>query len=221
VLRSQAVLLISKVTRDQQTWRKEFKNEGPSALPVAPTLAAKPDEKKKKKPLLVLPVFEYQDRGFKWVIENHTKESVTREVSKDGIVTVEISDPKQQVYLYNCEGVTVKVVGKFKSLILDKCVKCSVIYDNLISVAETVNCKKIQLQVTGVCPAFTIDKTIGCLIWLSEESKAVSTFTTSLSSELNVSFPDGDDQKEIPVPEQFVHRITNGSLSSEVSDLYH
>jgi adenylyl cyclase-associated protein len=222
MLRSQAVLSISKVTKDKQTWRKEFKNEGPSSLPAAPlkTQTMKKDEKKKK-PLMGLPIFEYQDRGFKWVIENHTKESVTKEVAKDGIITVEISDPKQQVYFYNCEGVTVKVVGKFKSLILDKCTGCSVIYDSLISIAETVNCKKIQLQVLGVCPAFTIDKTIGCLIWLSAESKEISTFTTNLSSELNVSFPDGDEQKEVPIPEQFVHRLTNGSLKSEVSDLYH
>jgi adenylyl cyclase-associated protein len=220
--RSQAVLSISKVTKDMQTWRKEFKNEGPSSLPAPPlnTQTAKKDDKKKK-PLQGLPIFEYQDRGFKWVIENHNKESVTKEVAKDGVITVEISDPKQQVYFYNCDGVTVKVIGKFKSLILDKCTGCSVIYDSLISIAETVNCKKIQLQVLGVCPAFTIDKTIGCLIWLSAESKEISTFTTNLSSELNVSFPDGEDQKECPIPEQFVHRLTNGSLKSEVSDLYH
>jgi adenylyl cyclase-associated protein len=144
-----------------------------------------------------------------------------REVSKNGVLTIDISDAKQQVYLYNCEDVTVKVIGKYKSLILDKCTKCSVIFESIISSAETVNCKKIQLQVTGVCPAFSIDKTIGCLIWLSEESKGVSTLTTSLSSEMNVSFPDGEDQKELPIPEQFVHKLVGNSVTSDVSDLYH
>lgn len=213
---------MKQVDKTQQTWRKEFKQEEGGSLPPAPSLAPKKEEKKqKKKPLLGLPIFEYQDRGFKWVVENQTKDSVVREVSKEGIITIEISDAKQQVYLYNCEGITVKVIGKYKSLILDKCTKCSVIFDSLISVAETVNCKKIQMQVTGVCPAFTIDKTIGCLIWLSEESKNITTFTTSLSSEMNISFPDGEDQKEVPVPEQFVHKLVNGSLTSDVSDLYH
>jgi adenylyl cyclase-associated protein len=136
-------------------------------------------------------------------------------------LTVEISDPKQQVYIYNCEGIQVKINGKFKSIALDSCEQCSVVLENLISSTEIVNSKKIKLQVTGVCPVFTIDKTVNCLIWLSEESKSISTFTTSLSSELNVSFPDGEDQKEIPIPEQFVHRLQNGSLSSDVSDLYH
>lgn len=168
-----------------------------------------------------LPIFEYQDRGFKWIVENHSKESVAKEVAKEGFITVEITDPKQQLYMYNCEGVTVKVVGKFKSIAIDKCVGCAVVYDSLISSAEIVNSKKIQLQVNGVCPVFTIDKTTNVLIWLSKETLDVSTFTTSLSSEMNVSFPDGDDRKELPIPEQFVHKMSKGSLSSDVSDLYH
>jgi adenylyl cyclase-associated protein len=182
-----------------------------------------PAKKEKKKPLMGLPIFEYQDRGFKWVIENHTKESVVKEtIHTDGIITVDINDPKQQVYLYNCDGITVKINGKFKSLVLDKCEQCAVVYDTVISSAEMVNCKKIQLQVNGICPVFTIDKTINVLVWLSAESAAITSFTTSLSSEMNISFPDGDDQKEVPIPEQFVHKLntTNGSLSSVVSDLY-
>lgn len=187
-------------------------------MPAVPSLDASaqpaPKKKEKKKPR-GLPIFEYQDRGFKWVIENHSKETT------EGVMEVEISDPKQQVYVYNCEGVTVKVNGKFKSLVLDNCEKCAVVYDTLISSAEVVNCKKIQLQVTGVCPVFTIDKTTNIVVYLSEESKSISTFTTSLSSEMNVSFPDGDDQKEVPIPEQFVHKISGAGVSSDVSDLYH
>jgi adenylyl cyclase-associated protein len=177
--------------------------------------------KPKKKALKGLPIFEYQDRGFKWVIENQTKESSIKEISADGLITVDISDPKQQVYLYNCDDIAVKIIGKFKSLVLDNCERCAVVYETLISSAEVVNCKKIQLQVDGICPVFTIDKTINILVWLSKETAEVSKFTTSLSTEMNVSFPDGDDQKEMPIPEQFVHTIKNGSLSSEVSDLYH
>ena len=181
----------------------------------------KVEPKKKKIPLKGLPIFEYQDRGFKWVVENHTKESAMKEVSKEGIITIEISDPKQQVYLYNCDGVTVKVKGKFKSLVLDSCVKCAVVYDTLISSTEVVNCKKIQLQVLDICPVFTIDKTNNITIYLSAESVKVSTITTSLSSEMNVSFPDGEDQKELPIPEQFVHKLVDQKVSSDVSDLYH
>jgi adenylyl cyclase-associated protein len=174
-----------------------------------------------KKKLTGLPIFEYQDRGHKWVIENHTAESAKKE-SENGIITVDVTDPKQQVYLYNCFGISVKVNGdKFKSLILDKCEKCNVVFSTIISSAEVVNCKKIQFQTTGVCPVFTIDKTVGCLVWLSKESAAVSSFVSSMSSELNVSFPDGEDMKELPIPEQFVHKLNGTVLKSEVSDLYH
>jgi len=183
--------------------------------------ATKKKEIKKKAPLRGLPILEYQDRGFKWVIENHTKETAMKELSKDGIVTVEITDPKQQVYLYNCEDLTVTIKGKFKSLAIDNCSKVAVVFDTLISSAEVVNCKKIQLQVNGVCPVFTVDKTHGFLVWLSKESLPVSSFATAQSSEMNVSFPDGEDQKELPIPEQFVHRLQDGVVKSEVSDLYH
>lgn len=144
-----------------------------------------------------------------------------KEISQEGILTINVGDPKQQVYMYNCDGITLKIIGKFKSLILDECTGCAVVYDTLISSAEVVNCKKIQLQVNGVCPVFTIDKTSNILIWLSKESLDASTFTTSLSSDMNVSFPDGDDQKELPIPCQFVHKLSGGKVQSDVSDLYH
>lgn len=211
------------MTKDQQTWRKEYKKpDDKSSLPAAPSLeVTKKEAPKKKTPLRGLPIFEYQDRGFKWVVENHTRETATKEVSKDGVITVEISDPKEQVYLYNCEDLTVQIKGKFKSLAIDNCKKVAVVYDTLISSAEVVNCKKIQLQVNGVCPVFTVDKTHGFLVWLSKESLSVSSFATAQSSEMNVSFPDGDDQKELPIPEQFVHKLVGGKVKSEVSDLYH
>lgn len=175
-------------------------------------------KKKKKKGL---PILEYQERGTKWVIENHDSDSA-KNYSDTGLLEVDITDPKQQVYIFNCEGVTIKINGvKLKSVIVDTCTKVNVIFDTIISGCELVNSKKIAIQSDGVCPVFTIDKTVGVTVWLSEASTAASSFTTSMSSEMNVSIPDGDDRKEMPIPEQFVHKIGNGTLSSEVSDLYH
>jgi adenylyl cyclase-associated protein len=206
-----------QVTKDQQTWRKEFGGAPKVVVQSAPP--AKKVEKKKKKS--GLPIFQYQDRGTKWVIENQTKDSA-KNYSENGLLEVEISDPKQQVYIFNCDEVTIKVSGgKLKSLIVDSCEKVNVIFDTIISGCELVNSKKIAVQTDGVCPVFTIDKTVGVTIWLSEASSAVTSFTTSMSSEMNISIPDGDDRKELAIPEQFVHKITAGSLSSQVSDLYH
>ena len=52
---------------------------------------------------------------------------------------------------------------------------------------------------------------------------SISNFVTSKSSEMNVSWLDekSGEQKEAPIPEQFVHRLVNGIITSEVSDLYH
>lgn len=204
-----------------QTWRKEFKDggKGPVAVKSAPQPQPKKEEKKKKKK--GLPILEYQERGTKWVIENQDKETAANN-GENGILVVEVTDPKQQVYIFNCEEVTIKVTGgKLKSVVIDTCTKVNVIFGTIISGCEMVNSKKIAVQSDGVCPVFTIDKTVGATIYLSEESAAISSFTTSMSSEMNVNIPDGDDRKEMPIPEQFVHKFANGSLTSEVSDLYH
>lgn len=211
-----------QVTKDQQTWRKEFKADDAKKVVVAPSSASasaapKPPVKKKK---AGLPVLEYQPLRHKWIIENHDKATATAH-SENGLLEVEISDPKQQVYVYNCEEVTIKINGaKFKSIIVDKCKKVNVVFPTIISGCEIVNSEKIAVQSDGVCPVFTIDKTLGVSVYLSKESASVSSFTTSMSSEMNVSIPDGDDYKEIPIPEQFFHKFTDGGLTSEVSELY-
>ncbi|EER16699.1 adenylyl cyclase-associated protein, putative, partial [Perkinsus marinus ATCC 50983] len=55
------------------------------------------------------------------------------------------------------------------------------------------------------------------------------TITTSKSSEMNLNIPisDDGDYKEMPIPEQFVHKLVNveeqpatAKLHSAVSDLY-
>ena len=59
-------------------------------------------------------------------------------------------------------------------------------------------------------------------MYVSEESKAITSFVTCTSTEMNVSFPDDSgEMQESPIPEQFVHKLVGGSVHSNVSDLYH
>lgn len=92
---SSAATGLKKVTRDQQTWRKEYKNPGGEAPKPAsaPTAAPKAAVAKfgAKKPLGP-PKCEYQDRGCKWNVENQTKDTC-----EGGVCKVEVTDVKQQV----------------------------------------------------------------------------------------------------------------------------
>lgn len=171
---------LKKVTRDQQTWRKEYKAGGNAPAPrtVAPPPAAAPKTgaKKPRGP----PKCEYQARGCKWNVENQTKDTC-----EGGVCMVEVTDPKQQVYIYKCENVTIQIAGKLKSLVMDNCTKCGVVFDTAISACEVVNCQRVQVQATNLCPSFSIDKTDGIVIHLTNEGIASSSFVTSKSSEMN------------------------------------
>ena len=86
---------LKKVTRDQQTWRKEYKKPD-GEVPAHPSsstavAATKYVAKTGAKPLGP-PKCEYQDRGCKWNVENQTKDNCPGAVCK-----VEVTDPKQQV----------------------------------------------------------------------------------------------------------------------------
>jgi len=66
-----------------------------------------------------------------------------------------------------------------------------------------------------------VDKTDGCNVYLmSEQAKAVQ-LSTSKHSDVQVTYMNGDDCVERPIPEQFVHSLQeDGSLKSKVSSLY-
>ena len=58
-------------------------------------------------------------------------------------------------------------------------------------------------------------------MYLFHSSNTFSNLCLFLLS-ITVSWVDGDEEiKEAPIPEQFMHRLVNGSVKSQVSDLYH
>ena len=65
----------------------------------------------------------------KWMVENQT-ESVE--------VMAKINET---VYVLGCVGATIRVKDKCKSIIVDGCRKCNVIFDKCVSTVEVVNCK--------------------------------------------------------------------------------
>ena len=78
---------------------------------------------------------------------------------------------------------------------------------------------------TGFHIARDVDKTDGILTYLSKETLSLTSFLTSKSSDMQVSFPNEQgDMVEAPIPEQFRHTaaLVGGKpvLSTDVSDLY-
>ncbi|KAG7375805.1 F-actin-capping protein subunit alpha [Phytophthora boehmeriae] len=199
---------LKTVTKDMQTWRKDYKPDGAAPAPAAaaPKKATAPT--KLSKPAVC------EERNGNWQIEHQTGPEP---------LTVSGINMRQQVYIYGCEGATILLEGKAKNIVFDSCKKTKLIFDRAVSSIEIVNCKGVQVQCKGVVPSVAIDKTDGCLVYISWEGRDVQ-FVTSKSSEMNVAFPEGadsDNYVEKPIPEQFVHKIMDDlSISSDVSDLY-
>jgi len=202
---------LRKVTKDQQTWRKEFSGGAPAvvakkAAPVKKQTVTKGPPSKK---LL----------GKKWMVENYSK--------ADGVVTIELGPEghKCTVYIACCYEATLVINGKCNGVVLDASQKCQVVFDTCIASFEVVNCKSVKVQCKGTCPSIAIDKTDGILTYLSKETLPVTSFLTSKSSDMQVSFPnDQGEMVEAPIPEQFRHTaaLVGGKpvLSTDVSDLY-
>lgn len=150
----------------------------------------------------------------KWRIEHQTG---VCELSADEV------NVKQTVYIFGCTGATVVVNGKVNSITMDGCSRTNVVFDNMIAGIEIVNCKNVKVQARKNCNTVAIDKTDGIVVYVSRECMDTVTITASKSSEMNVSFPgatDEEDNIERPIPEQYVHKIVDGKLTAEVSELY-
>ena len=77
---------------------------------------------------------------------------------------------------------------------------------------DAVNCTRIQIQITGMCPTAVVDKTDGYQLYLSKESSNLEFFSAK-SSEINILVQKDDGEfTEMPVPEQFKTVIRNGAL---------
>lgn len=198
---------LKKVSKDQQTWRSEFKADAAPVVKNAP-VAPKPTVNVVKGPARL----EFEKGPKKWAVENQTSE-----------VTVTIGDLKENVYVYGCAGATINVVGKCKSIILDSCKKTRLNFDAVMASCEVVNCQRIHIECREKAPSVAVDKTDGVIVQLPASSLDTSV-VASKSSEMNIQWTDATSGElvERPIPEQYVHRIKleNSSITADVSDLY-
>lgn len=206
---------LRKVTDDMKTKNRKMEMDE-SVQPVATSERMEAsDVHRAKNDTRPNPVCEIQRSN--WVVENFVKHPEVLKLTECSM--------KQVVYISKCTETTVFVDCKVKSITLDGCKKVNLIVNSVISSVELVNCEKSTVHSINELPSIAIDKCSGVAVILSAASLDCA-FTTSKSSEMNVSVPVGTegDYKEMPIPEQYVHRITGTGKSSrietKVSDLY-
>jgi adenylyl cyclase-associated protein len=206
---------LKKVTDDMKTKNRKM-DVGEPVQPLQPVAKESRTESNiSARGAVAFPVCEIQRSN--WVVENY--------VNHPEVLKLSDCTMKQIVYISKCVNTTVFVDCKVKSITLDGCKRVNLIVNSVISSVELVNCERTKVHSINELPSMAIDKCSGVAIALSHASMDCA-FTTSKSSEMNVSVPIGDDgdYKEIPIPEQFVHRLSGAGkaakLDSQVSDLY-
>lgn len=209
---------LKTVTKDQQTWRSEYKGVDDASAPK-PAPAPKPAAKFGRAAANAGPKGpskkEYNEANKSWLVEYQA-----------GQCEVVCSDPKAKIMVYGCVGATVHIKGKCRSLLIDACKKTTVYFDSVLGACEVVNCGRMNVHVLQSAPTVSIDTTDGIVLHLSETAIEGLTITTSKSSEMNVSWIDNDtEDKELverPIPEQYTHTVDIKAkrVTAEVSDLY-
>eukprot|EP00106_Octopus_bimaculoides_P023564 XP_014791006.1 PREDICTED: adenylyl cyclase-associated protein 1-like [Octopus bimaculoides] len=197
---------LKKVSDDQKTHKNPtLRKDG--ACPVkspANASSKKTPSYGGNAPVTNVPLIELQDK--KWIIEYQNNNQ-----------NIQLTDTsmKQTVYIYKCRNSVVKVTGKVNSIVVDNSTKCGIVFDDVISSIEFINCSSVQSQVTGKVPTVSIEKTDGCMVYLSPESLDTEIITAK-SSEVNVLVPKGDgDYTECFIPEQFKSTWNGTSMSTQ------
>jgi len=160
------------------------------------------ESKKKGEPRTAL------DKGT-WLVENYENTEVV-------VPDVQM---KQAVYIQNCVKCRISVPDKCKTITMDKCVKTSLSFKNVVSTFEIVNSTGCKVQVEEAAPSVAIDKTSGFSLILTKQSvQNPPDIVTSNVSELNLVRPgptEDADPIETPLPEQYLTKLSkDGKLTT-------
>ncbi|KAK9468501.1 adenylate cyclase associated N terminal-domain-containing protein [Lipomyces arxii] len=201
---------LKKVDASQMTHKNpSLRTTGPvtespttAAASSPPSKPSKPASLKYKKPPRMML------EGTKWIVENY-------EGNHEIIIEAEIN---HGVFIHRCKDSTIQIKNKFNAVTINECSSVGLVVEDLVSGVDAIKSTRFGLQVTGKLPTITIDQCSKGEIYLSKASLDVEIYT-SQSTGLNVNIPSGDedgDYNEQYVPEQFVHKISGGKLSSSI-----
>jgi len=202
-----ACFKLKKVTKEMKLAMKKEPSLKPKSVKKKKLAAAAKSKAKKftappKKPSLA------ESKGT-WWCEHYTENVAVENVSQ-----------KENVYIYDCSNCVITVPGKVKAISVDKCKKCYIVFDTVISTFSIVNSTGCKIVAQVKVPSVAIDKCDGINVILNESSvKEPPTLVTSKISEVNLTVPDPKGGKdadpiEMPLPEQYETTYSKGSIST-------
>ena len=175
----------------------------PTAAPIVKKQTIKP------KSITKDPIFELQN-GTKWVVANQP--AGTR-------LSVKIESINQSVSIRNCHDCFISMNGKCNNVVIDSCTRSGFIFDSIIAGCEMMKGGKNQLQFNGSLPLIHMENTSGNMLWLTKQSINADVITSCVTETAVYILPDTDHDSEVEplvVPSQYVHRVSNGKLTTTV-----
>jgi len=132
-------------------------------------------------------------------------------------IVVDQTTPKQTVYVFQCQDSVIQIKGKVNAITIDACKKTGVVFEDVVSLVELINCSRTDVQCTGHVSTIVIDKSDECKMYLPETSMDVG-ITTAKSSSINITVTKQDSEEdpvEHAIPYQFISTFKDGRLVTE------
>mmetsp|Transcript_20807 Transcript_20807/g.33174 ORF Transcript_20807/g.33174 Transcript_20807/m.33174 type:complete len:487 (-) Transcript_20807:229-1689(-) len=194
---------MKKVTKDMKTKNRADRS---GKVTTAPQKRGKKKRNKSGQPDVAF-------RGGRWFVENFDEDTGADKKDGNGVVQVEKANLKSNVFITMCDDTYVQIKEKVKAVTIDNCVKTTVYVTEVVSTVELVNSKSVKIIVMegGRVPSFAVDKCESPQIILSKSAFAANPdIYSSNVSAMNVEYPgltENDNNRECPVPEQFLTKI--------------
>ena len=128
------------MTSDMQT-HKNSKLRDISGPPVAPKPKHGLTGSSSVGPSISIRSPKFELEGKKWVIEYHRN---------NPNLSIKNPDMSQSVYIFQCEASSVTIDGKVNNVVVDGCKKTSIVFSDVVSSCQFVNCQSVQMQVCGL-----------------------------------------------------------------------
>lgn len=183
---------LKKVEKSMKNKYKKEKVKGTvKGGPTKAKIKKKKEAKVKKAGPFTWQFFDFQNKDLE-------------EINDDGKYTI-----KTQLYFADCINTNFKISNKVKQITLDSCKRVQIQIDEpLVSAIEVVNCKNVTVWCMNTVPTISLEKSDSPKLFMSEkawkDAETKPQIMYSGCTAANVVFADGENQTEVPLPEQFI-----------------